>query len=265
MFDYLKEIQEAIKNKQPYSFVRIGDGELVFLQQEYISPIAELQRRVGWSSSSNYCGAKLPNLELRDRLIDSLRNSNAVGWFEADQDMIDVFNKIGIEPKNSFYAFDNVGLPMSPEFVNSVLIKNKLLIVGQKSKFYADKLKEYLNKDVEGFISIKSYDEIDKCMKEMEQYDYDVALVSAGINANVICYEMSTKYNKVYLDMGHAWDNAFSDTYKTYWLIKYWQPNKCYQPNETVIYEDKFYQNISNKDTSEPVSNDTIWMFLKNL
>jgi hypothetical protein len=114
------------------------------------------------------------------------------------------FKVINISPRNIFYAFDNVFLPMNATFVNHVILKNRIYLVGSKSKYYAQKFKEILGIDVVGVSTISDYSEINKVMHEMSEVEFDVALVSAGVNAKIICYEMSKKDNRVYLDMGHA-------------------------------------------------------------
>lgn len=262
---YIDDMIEAIKNKKSYSWVRIGDGELVFFQQEYIKPIKDILRQVGWSNNNTYCGAKIPNLELRDRIVESAKNSDLVGVFQGDPPMLEIFEKININPKSICYAFDNVFLPMNAKFVNRILLKNRLFIVGMKSDFYKQKFKEILGVDVVGTATIKDYSEIEACMNTMCQYDYDVALVSAGVNANVICYEMSNKLNRVFLDMGHAWDNAFHPppNWKEYWLIPAWQEGKLFQPNERIIYNDKLYQNVSNEIIGSCPEGDSKWAVIE--
>lgn len=264
---YIDDMIKAIDEKRGYSWVRIGDGELVFFQQEYVRPVKEIQKAVGWSNSNNYCGAKIPNLKLRDRMIESAKESDMVGIFQGDPPMLEIFQKIGIKPKSICYAFDNVFLPMNGKFVNRILLKNKLFIVGQKSQFYKQKFKEILDINVVGTATIKDYTEIDKCMDEMCKYDYDVALVSAGVNANVICYEMSKKLNRVFLDMGHAWDNAFHapPLYKEYWLIPVWKEDKTFLPNEKIIYNNKLYLNSSNEKLNTNPESDNRWIVIEDV
>jgi len=264
--NYLNEIIEHIKDKKSYSWIRIGDGELVFLQQEYVKSIEQIKKTVGWSNSNNYCGASVPNLELRDRLIEAIKNSNLVGVFQGDPDTMAAFKAIDISPKNICYAFDNVFLPMNAMFVNNVILKNKIYLVGSKSSFYAEKFKEILGIDVVGYSTILSYADIDKVKNEMANKDYDVALVSAGVNAKIICYEMAQKENKVFLDMGHAWDNAFHPPpqYKEYWLLPAYQ-DKYYQPNEKVIYKDGLYQNSSNELINTVPTEDGRWILTEKL
>lgn len=265
--NYIEEIIDAIENKKPYSWVRIGDGELVFLQQEYIYTIQQLKKRVGWSNSTDYCGAKIPNLNLRNRMIESANGSNLVGVFKGDPPMLEAFKKANIKPKSICYAFDNVFLPMNARFVNRVLVKNRLLLVGMKSGYYKQKFQEILNANVVGTVTIKDYAEINSCMDKMCQFDYDVALISAGVNANIICYEMSKKFNRIFLDMGHAWDNAFypPPKFKEYWLIPVWQENKKYKPNEKVIFENILWQNTSLDNINTIPGVDEKWLKIEDI
>jgi hypothetical protein len=263
---YLEDIKEAIKNKEPYSWIRIGDGELVFLEQEYVRSTDELLRLYGWAGYTDYCGASVPNLVLRDRLIEAIKCSDLVGVFHGDPPMMEAFDKIKLSPENICYAFDNIYLPMNADFVNNILLKNKLLLVGQKSDFYAQKFKEILNIDVVGTVKIGTYADIENCMDEMAKYEYDVALVSAGINAKIICYEMSKKFNSVYLDMGHAWDNAFypPGNYDEYWLIPIWV-DRYYAPRELVIFENALYQNVSKETINTSPTDKSRWLLMEKL
>lgn len=264
--DYLSSLVTTIKKKESYSWIRIGDGEIVFLEQEIIRPVQDILKSVGWSRNNTYCGATVPNLELRDRLIEAVKHSNMIGIFQEDQPTLNIFQKLNIAPTVICNAFDNVYLPMNAYFVNNILLKNRLLLVGKDSTSYAKKFKEILNVDVVGTVSINGYEEVEKCMNEMAKYDYDVALVSAGVNAKIICYEMSTRFNRVYLDMGHAWDNAFHPpgSYDEYFLIGNWH-ERDFSPNELVIYNDFLYKNISSEKINTKPDIDNRWMKMELL
>lgn len=262
--NYLQEMIDALNAKVSYSWIRIGDGELVFLQQEYIKPISEIKRTIGWSNSEGYCGAKVPNIDLRDRLIEAIKNSNLVGMFHGDPPTMQVFEKIGMFPKSINYAFENVFLPMNAKFVN-MLLNKKILLVGRDSAKYAKKFKEILNIDTVANIPINGYNQIGQTMKEMEKYDYDLALVSAGVNAKIICYEMSKKFSKMYLDMGHAWDNAFHPPgmYDEYFLIPVYK-DKYYASNEIAIYNNKLYKNMSEHTINSVPDQDSRWVVIED-
>lgn len=96
------------------------------------------------------------------------------------------------------------------------------------------------------------------------KYDFDLALVSAGVNAKVICNEMRKRKNAVYLDIGHAWDNAFHapGSFDEYFLIPIWQ-DKYYKPNELVITNDKLYKNSANIDLNTNPTLDERWIIIE--
>lgn len=242
--NYLNEIEDAVTNKKAYNTIRIGDSEIIFLQQEYIYPINYLTTNVPWASGVGYNGSCLPNLELRDRMIESIKYSSSVGIFKGDPVMEQVFQKIGLYPQSTFYSFDNLAMPMSYKFIN-LLIEFPPLLVGQHSPKYAEYFKEHLGIDVVGCVKINEYAEIETCMDKMSQYDYRWALVSAGANAKIITYEMKLRKPAVYLDMGHYMDNVLAPSYKDYWLICKWMKNKIYQPSQQVLYNKILYKCIS--------------------
>lgn len=264
--NYINEIRDAFNNKNTYSWIRIGDGELAILQQEYVYTVAYLKNNVAWSGGTGYCGSMIPNLELRDRIIAGINSADLVGVFKGDPVNETVFEKIGLKPKSICYAFDNIALPMNPDFVQ-ILIDARLFIVGKNAQSYANSFKEILDKDVVGIAGINDYSEIDKCMNEMCQYDYDIALVSAGANAKAICPEMAKRKNAIFLDMGHAWDNAFhpKGMYDEYWLIPKWKENKLFYINQQVIHDRKLFQATKDIQSSINPIEDNSWRFIRHL
>lgn len=227
--DYIEQIKLCLKEKAPYSWIRIGDGEEHVLGQDYIYPSNNVRAHVSWWNNSNYCGTTLPNLELRDRMIKAYKGSEAVGLFIGENSAtIKIFNKIGIQPRQIFYGYDNVHLPMNPNFVR-MLCENKVLVVGggnrenRDGEFFANKIKEKLDIDIDFVNGIKSYADIENCMNQIRKKEFDIALVCAGVNAKVICWELSREMNKVFMDFGHAFDNAFYDkdnvNYNEYFLL----------------------------------------------
>ena len=230
--NYLNDIRYALDNNKSYSWVRIGDGEIAVLQQEYVHSLEYIKKNIGWGQSTYYCGVKLPNTEARDRLINAINNADLVGVFKGDPPTEEVFNAIQLQPKNICYAYDSVGLPMNKDFVQMLIDYPPLLIGGgthtnehglkTNAEFYANKFKEILDIDVPGFINnVNNINDIDSVMEDIMKYDFKLCCVSAGVGAKIICSEMAKKKNAVFLDMGHAWDNAFhpKGRYDEYWLL----------------------------------------------
>lgn len=217
--DIIKQIGNAINNKKGFSFVRVGDGELVLLAQEIVLSQKEIMSKYWWSKNSlSYCGTSLPNIKLRDLMIKAIKNADIVGMFEesiyeerfnpACMDVAKfntiVFDKLQFFPEQICYAFENVYLPMNYEFIKLIIDYPPLIIGGEATKFI-----EFLNKrlklNIQQSVSIKDYSELDDCIKAISKIDFQWALVSAGVNALPIC-DYIKSINKVSVDFGHAPD-----------------------------------------------------------
>lgn len=187
------------------------------LAQESVYSLDWIEKNVPWGSSNAYCGVRLPNLELRDRMIESITKADMVGVF-ADDDFTDqVFKALGIRPRSICYAFENVYLPMYKPFVD-LIRRYPPLLVGRPAEQFARYLYEKLGVVVPGTVSIDGYEELDSCIEAMARIGHEWSLVSAGVNATVICTTMAEQWGKVAIDFGHAPDCAMSPDYPNCWL-----------------------------------------------
>ncbi len=210
-------IKEAVEKETPLSLVRIGDGENIVMAQEKVLSLEWISKNVAWRNDHNYCGIVLPNLEARDRCMQAVRNADLVGVFAGDKLTERIFKAFKITPKNIFYAFENVYLPMYKPFVR-LIRDHPPLLVGRPAKSFAKYLFEKLKIRVPGTVLVDSYEDIDTCIKNMVNIPHKWSLISAGVNALIIANEMATKHGKVAIDFGHAPDNVMSPVYKDYWL-----------------------------------------------
>ena len=223
--NYLNEFEEAVKNKVGYSWIRLGDSEHnVLLHLSKHIPPSEVRKKICWAGTPGYCGATLPNPELKTRLISAVKNANLVGVFKGDPELYKAFDVNGLDPKNICYAYDSIALPMNKQFCE-LLVKYKCLLVGGgihsfNAKDYSKYVKERLNVDMDYITEIQNYSHIESCMNKIEQKDFDICLISAGVNAKLICNEMKTRKPALYLDLGHWLDNSIHPNYKEYWLLE---------------------------------------------
>ena len=217
MSQIVARIDKAITDQEPYSLIRIGDGENIVLAQEVIFSQAWISQNVGWSHSNQYCGITLPNLIIRDRMVKALKEADTIGVFAGDKLTEQIFNTFDIQPKSICYAFDNVYMPMYKPFVE-LIVKSPPLLVGRPALRFAQLLYEKLGVTVPGTIEINGYDELDSCLAQMVQIPHQWSLVSAGVNAVIIASTMANKWGKVSIDFGHAPDNVMAPNYPDYWL-----------------------------------------------
>jgi hypothetical protein len=212
--------RHAIETNTPFSWVRLGDGELVILSQ-LIWSSDYILGKYGWSASLGYCGVSVPSMDFCNRMVEGIKNASLVGVFATDPFYVQISDAMNYQPKYTTFAFDNIYLPMRKDFVD-LIRKYPPLIIGRHSKSYALKLKELINVDIKHCISINNYHEVDQVIQQAVSVsdDWKWALVCAGASAVVIAAELGYKYNKVALDFGHGFDNAFATppNWTEYWL-----------------------------------------------
>jgi hypothetical protein len=213
----VNQIADALVGHRPYSLVRIGDGENIVMAQEKVLSLEWIGTNVGWSHSTGYCGAALPNLELRDRMVKAVKQADMVGVFACDDLTQRIFSAFDIKPRSIFYAFDNLYMPMYKPFVD-LIRKYPPLLVGNPAGRFAAYLHEKLGITVPGTVAINGYNELDTCIRQMAAIPHQWSLVSAGVNALVIADTMASEYGKVSIDFGHAPDNVMAPDYVDYWL-----------------------------------------------
>jgi hypothetical protein len=206
-----KLIEYNIENNIPYSLVRTMEGELSVLEQEIIHPIEYINNTFGYSNGYGYCGVKVPNIPMRDRMIEAIKHADHVGILHGDPRFDILYDKINFWPKNTISWNLCLYLPMRKDFV-ALLKKYPPLLVGRKSAYYAERLKKLLNIDVPGVVNLEDVRYMDEAISQMLQIEHSWSMVCAGAPAVVVAAEMAYKYGKVSLDSGHIWDNSFCNT-----------------------------------------------------
>lgn len=217
--DYLPALINAIENELPFSLVRLGDGEYAVMSQEIVLTLDFLINELvpGWANHYGYCGVKLPDLVMRDRMLEAVKKATVVGLFDGEWLITEIFKYINYTPINKVQAFTNLGLPMNIDFVN-LLRKYPPLLVGRDAPIYKEYLEDQLKVLFPPTVGLQDVRELDICIENMLKIPHKWSLVSAGACAVVVCSEMAYKYNKVSFDAGHMWDNVMAPDYKEYWL-----------------------------------------------
>jgi len=209
-------IMQCIKEKNSFSLVRLGDGELAILTQLYNST-EQVNKNYPWTRDAGYCGVSVPCPSFLKRMVNGIKNSTIVGMFENDPLNKKVFEAMNYYPEHTCGAFENLYLPMRKDFVK-IIREHPPILIGRRSDEYAAHFRELFQIEVPGTIKINSFNEIDDVIKKaMDISDkWEWALVCAGANAVVIASELDYKYGKVALDYGHAEDNILAK-WDGYW------------------------------------------------
>jgi hypothetical protein len=201
-----QELETAIREKRPYAFIRLGDGELLTLAQEKVLTHEEV-RRAG--SFLPYAGVKIPDLAARDEIASCIRVASLIGVPMSRHPhfqplLFAVLRAHGIDYQNlrfttstMNYALYELGLLMK------LLSGRKTLVIGN----VASQLRQVLLEkgvEVTGVVTpVKGYDDVPRVVAEAAVHDFDIALVAAGIPAIPIAVHLAGISGKVTFDFGH--------------------------------------------------------------
>jgi hypothetical protein len=201
-----RELEEALRGKKSYAFIRLGDGELLTLAQEKVLSLEEI-RRAGHFLP--YAGVKIPNLEARDELATCVKVASLIGvpmsrssYFQPL--LFAVLRAHGIEYEKLRYTTSTMNYLLEEQGLLLQLLRGrKALVIGD----VAAQLSEALimqGVEVTGVITpVNGYTDYPRVVAEANAYDYDIALVAAGIAAIPIAVHLAGVGGKVTFDFGH--------------------------------------------------------------
>lgn len=212
-------IKEAIEQNKPFSLLRVGDGENIILAQDSVMTIPEVLNR-GWAKAANEGkkGVTLPNLKLRDEMVEALNKADLIGmpFWENDPIIADqivkrplteaVFKHFNILPTKICHTFVNRVLTQKKEFW-SLLKGKRILLIGS----WAEQVKPILERAPYGIniaftYQFTNYNQIKQTQAKVLEIkdEFDIALVSCGVNAVVLAQKIAELTGKVALDFGKS-------------------------------------------------------------
>lgn len=215
----LNILKKAIEQNKPFSLVRVGDGENYILAQDSVMPIQEvLQNKWAKAANEGKKGVTLPNLKLRDEMVKSLKKADLVGIPFWNNDPIlasqtskrplteAVFKYFDIQPKNICHTFVNRVFSQRKDFWR-LLKKKKILLIGE----WADKAREILKEkpyslNIAFSYSFVHYRQMQETLEKIAAVkdQFDIALVSCGVNAVVLSQQIAELTGKVAIDFGKS-------------------------------------------------------------
>lgn len=208
-----QQLKQALNDKQGFSVIRVGDGEILALAHDIFVSSAEINNNYRLKGMG---GFSVPNHEKRDLLVKNLLEANIVGIPEARYPTYQrMFNQVAkhfalpLNKMNLTTSLINYKLNQETTFIHHVLENYRVLLIGNRS---IDG-KEFFTKNgytsIVGTIKVPGFNSIQTVMEEVQNYEFDIAFVSAGVAANLICVQLA-KQNKVALDFGHLLDGYIS-------------------------------------------------------
>ncbi|MFD1269674.1 GT-D fold domain-containing glycosyltransferase [Paenibacillus motobuensis] len=211
--DVSQELAEAIKNARPFSLVRLGDGELLTLAHDTVMSIEEVRR---WGSFLPYAGVNLPDSRVRLELAKAISSASIVGIPESRHPsyqglLFPVLRYFGINYRSLKMTSSTVNYALNEEGrLRQLLTGRRVLLIGNEAPGLAKHLRS-LGIQVQGIIApVLGVTDIQRVMNQIAHIEFDIAFVSAGIAAVILCARIANELGKAALDMGHLADKITS-------------------------------------------------------
>lgn len=213
-------IDKAIRQKEPFSLVRIGDGENLVMAQRYVLPIESvLNSRWGrLSHTTKRKGIILPNENARKKIIRAVKRADLVGIpyykdpeLRAPQKYLrkltdKCFQTYGIRPNRVCHTLVNRHLVEEKAFWNMLRGRRVAVISKWASSFSKLVQTEYADFDIKiaAEIPITQYGKIEEVIQKMQNISCDIVLISAGVNAVIIADKLARLQGRVAIDFGKS-------------------------------------------------------------
>jgi hypothetical protein len=214
----LSRVLIALKQKRPFSLVRIGDGENIVLAQNILLSPREVLKTywVKQSDTGRGKGITLPNLNLRNKMVKAIRRADLVGICRQKNDEVSVpsrykremtnklFDHFHLNPANLCYVFVNRQM-VSYRLFWEILHRYRTLLISKWATAYAEKISHdypFLKPRIVGCIDFTHYQQIPAVLAAIGKYRFDLALISAGVNSVLLAPAIAERYGKVALDFG---------------------------------------------------------------
>ncbi|MEW9672182.1 GT-D fold domain-containing glycosyltransferase [Ammoniphilus sp. 3BR4] len=225
----LQAIGAALKDKRPFSVVRVGDGENIVLAQYDLLPEKELKKTaVGSQWPSHPAGVRLPDTKARDEVLASLKSVDLIGILPYNDKRIyapdkykrpltdKIFEYHGISPKATFdaYMFRNI---LSDSSFWKLMVGKRIAVISKwavQFKVAAQYAAHHWNFSIASTLNINNYYNIPKVLKQLESLDFDIAFLGAGVGAIVLSQQIAERFGKVAIDIGQGISNVAKGTVK---------------------------------------------------
>ncbi|WP_248927679.1 GT-D fold domain-containing glycosyltransferase [Paenibacillus hamazuiensis] len=205
-----EQISSALDAKQPFSLVRLGDGELLTLAQETVLSIDQVRKE---GSFLPYAGVNIPDIAARDLLVSAIKQATVVGIPKLRNATyqplaFQVFRAHGIDYQSLRLTHSLVNYYFSQEgWLSKLLNGRKVLLVGNVGPALAGVMSGH-GVRVAGVVApVDGVRDIPRVMEEIKPRTFDIALVAAGVAAVVISQRIATELGKVAIDFGHLADS----------------------------------------------------------
>lgn len=222
----MESIIDHLQQKLPCSVVSIGATEAFVMAQYTVYNEGEIERHPetlianqGLKAGFFHRGVRLPNISARNDLIQAARLADVVGYntvVESARQLTEkVFAAYDVHPSHIFEAnLRRVIMFSQREQFLKMMAGKKIILIGSQAN-QAQKVLERTWQTVPPFqiagaIPIYEYEEIPWVQQSLLLYDFDLALLSAGINAVILAAYIANTLGKVAFDIGWGMQSLIS-------------------------------------------------------
>ncbi len=222
----LDRIRNALEKREGCSVISVGATEAFVMAQYTIYSEEEFMRHgeaenanMGAKSGFYHRGIRFPNKEARDEAVLAVKNADIVGYntfVDSAKSLTEkVFAAYSIKPPYVFEAnLRRVIMFSQKEKFEKILQGRRILLISslaeQAKAALENNLQDRLGFDVVGAISIHEYEEIPYVKEQISQYEFDLCLLAAGINAVILAPYIAKVYGKVAIDIGWGMQSLIS-------------------------------------------------------
>ncbi|WP_025716822.1 GT-D fold domain-containing glycosyltransferase [Paenibacillus sp. 1-18] len=217
--EVLNYLKLALDRQQPFSLIRIGDGENLILSQDTVWPIEKvLQERWAVKANLGQKGLFLPNTELRDAVAEAVRKATISGILPYDDESIkaptymkreltdQVFAHYALSPALTCHACLNRYLAQTPAFWDMLKDRRILLVTRTAAEVKPVLEAEPYGLHIAHTLAFHQYEQMHETLQWItsHQDEFDIALFSCGVNAVVLAQKTAELTGKVGIDFGKA-------------------------------------------------------------
>jgi hypothetical protein len=202
----VQQLRSALDSRTPFSLIRVGDGEALTLAQEVAMSTDQVLKEGQFLS---YAGVDIPDLKARDQLATAIRLATVVGIPKPRSStyqplVMQAFSAHGIDYRNLQLTHSLVNyLIYHDGYLAGLLRGRRVLVVGNLGVPLAERLTAHGIAVVGTILPVNGIKDVSRVMNEIAAYDFDIALISAGIAAVILTQRISSEMGKVAIDFGH--------------------------------------------------------------
>lgn len=204
--DIFIHMERALERKEPLSVVRLGDGELLALAHDRVLSSALVRKEAPFLG---YAGMDIPDHEYRDQLAEAVRQATFVGIPTSRMPnfqglMYPTFRAYGMEVRHMRLTYSTVNYMLAQYgHLNRLLQGRRVLVIGNAAEALAHVFRSR-GIAVAGVVTpVMGVRDTHRVLAEAATYDFDLALISAGIPAVLLTQRVASQFGKVALDFGH--------------------------------------------------------------